>query len=63
MEALIYIVVAISSLVMISYVVHMFIGGLVSSGTEHSVMALVVIVWASVIGFMAWDIIKRRRQR
>lgn len=63
MEAVIYIIVAISSLIMVSYVVHMFIGGLVSPGTEHSVMAVVVLVWASVIGAMAWDIIRRRRQR
>ncbi|HKJ22287.1 MAG TPA: hypothetical protein VKA13_04300 [Gammaproteobacteria bacterium] len=63
MEAFIYIIVAISSLTMITYVVHMFIGGLVSPGTEHSVMAVVLVVWASVIGVMAWDIIRRRRQR
>lgn len=62
-EALIYIAVAISSLFMITYVVHMFIGGLVSKGTEHSVMAVAFTVWACVIGAMAWDIVRRRRSR
>ena len=62
-EALIYIMVAISSLFMITYVVHMFIGGLVSEGTEHSVMAVAFAVWACVIGAMAWDVVRRRRSR
>jgi hypothetical protein len=62
-EALVYIAVAISSLFMITFVVHMFIGGLVTSGTEHSVMAVVFAVWAGLIGAMAWDIVRRRRSR
>ena len=62
-EALIYIAISISSLFMISYVVHMFIGGMVSAGTEHSIQAAVTVVWAVGLGAMAWDIIRRRRSR
>lgn len=62
-EALIYIGVSISSLIMISYVVHMFIGGIVSPHTEHSIQAAVAALWAVGLGVMAWDIVRRRRSR
>ena len=60
-EILIYSIVAISSLVLFAYTVHMFVGGLVSEETEHAIMAAVVSLGAIAIGFMAWDVIKRRR--
>lgn len=62
-EALIYIAVSVSSLFMMSYVVHMFIGGMVSTHTEHAIMAAVAGIWALVIGAMAWDIVRCRRSR
>ena len=62
-EVFIYVLVAISSLLMISYVVHMFVGGLVSDSSEHTIMAVAVGLWACVIGFLAWDVIRRRRSR
>lgn len=62
-EALIYILVAISSLLMISYTVHMFVGGLVSDRSEHTIMAVAAGLWACVIGALAWDVIRRRRPR
>lgn len=59
-EALIYSIVALSSLTVLGYTVHMFIGGLVEPETEKTAIIVAVIVGAIVIGFMAWDVIKRR---
>jgi threonine/homoserine/homoserine lactone efflux protein len=60
-EIVIYGIVAISSLTMIAYTVRMFIGGLVSKQTEYTVMAIVTIIGATVLAFLARDVIKRRR--
>lgn len=60
-EVAIYALVGLSSLAMLSYTVHMFIGGLVSEATERWVMAGVVFVALCAMGVMAWDIIRRRR--
>ncbi len=62
-EILIYGFIAISSMVLWSYVVHMMIGGLVSEETEYLVMGIAVSIGALVIGAMAWDVIQRRRGR
>ena len=62
-EAVIYILVAISSMLMISYTVHMFVGGLVSDRSEHAIMAVAVGLWACVIAALAWDVVRRRRTR
>jgi membrane protein DedA with SNARE-associated domain len=62
-EVAVYVLVAISSLLMISYTIHMFIGGLVSDRSEHTIMAVAVTLWACVIGALAWDVIRRRRSR
>lgn len=60
-EAIIYSIIALSSLITLAYTVHMFIGGLVSERTEYITMAVLTGVWAVVIGFLARDVIKRRR--
>lgn len=60
-EIIIYGIVAISSLTMIAYSVRMFIGGLVSTQTEYTIMALVTAIGATVLAFLARDVIKRRR--
>lgn len=60
-EILIYLVIAIGSLLMMSYTVHMFVGGLVSQETEYILIAAACIVVACVIGYMAWDVIQRRK--
>lgn len=60
-EALIYGVIALSSLVTFAYTVHMFIGGLVNAQTERLIMAAATLVWALVIGLLARDVVKRRR--
>lgn len=52
-EIIIYSLVALSSLTMLAYTVHMFIGGLVSEETESLIMAGVIIIAAIVMAFLA----------
>jgi len=59
-EILIYAIVAISALFITGYSVHMFIGGLVSPEVEFQLIALVCLVIAAAIGYMAWDVFQRR---
>jgi hypothetical protein len=59
-EALIYLIVAIGSLFILSYAVHMLVGGLVSLETEYRLIALTCIIDIAAIGYMAWDVIQRR---
>jgi hypothetical protein len=61
-ELVLYLLVAISSTVLMGYSVHMVLGGLVEESTEHGVIAIVVTITVIVIGFMFWDVIKRRRE-
>lgn len=56
-----YTVVAISSLFIMGSVVHMLVGGLVSENTEITLIAVVVALDAIAIGFMARDVIRRRK--
>ena len=62
-EILIYAFIAVSSMVLWSYVVHMMIGGLVSEETEYLVMGIAVTIGIIVISAMARDVIQRRRGR
>ncbi len=60
-EIIIYGIVAISSLTLLAYTVHMFVGGLVSERTENTIMWTVVVIGAVAMGFMARSIVRRRR--
>jgi uncharacterized membrane protein len=51
---------AIASLCILGYAVHMFIGGLVQPSTEMAVIAIAVLIGASAIGWMTWDVLRRR---
>jgi len=59
-ESLIYGFSACVSLLMLSYTVHIFIGGLVSEDTEYLVMSIVLGVAVCAIGWMVRDILKTR---
>lgn len=59
-EIFIYATVAISALFITGYSVHMFIGGLVSPEVEFQLIALVCLIIAGAIGYMAWDVFQRR---
>lgn len=62
-ELAIYLVVTMSSLFLTAYTVHMLVGGLVSPDTEYSLMGGACLLVGGVIGFMAWDVYRRRRGR
>lgn len=62
-EILIYVVIAISSLIISGYAVHMFIGGLVSPEVEYQIIVIVCLVITGVIGYMTWDVYERRSGR
>ena len=60
-EALIYLVVAVSSLFILGFSVHMLVGGLVSPETEYLLIELICLADIAAIGYMAWDVIQRRK--
>lgn len=62
-EFVILIIVAVSSLFILGYSVHMFIGGLVSPQTEKISIAVAVSIGFVVLLFLGLDIIKQRRKR
>jgi hypothetical protein len=62
-EILIYAIVAITSLFITGYAVHMFIGGLVSPEAEYLIIAIVCLIIVMVMGYMAWDVFERRSGR
>jgi len=59
-ELIIYSIAAISSLFVLGYSVHMFVGGLVSEETETWLIAATCLVGVAVIAYMYWDVIRRR---
>jgi len=56
-----YAIVALSSLMIMGFVVHMLVGGLVSEETEQMLIIAVVSADMVAIGWMARDVIRRRR--
>ena len=62
-EIFIYGTSGLASLFIFGYTVHMFVGGLVSEQTEIVLIALVVLICAAALGFIAWDTMRKRQQR
>lgn len=62
-EAIIYLIVAVSSLLLMAYTVHMFVGGLVEEETQEMITIIVLGVAATVMAFLGWDIVMRRTGR
>ncbi|MBI3901498.1 MAG: hypothetical protein HY306_00910 [Nitrosomonadales bacterium] len=62
-EILIYSIVALSSLFIMGYAMHMLVGGMVSPETEYLLIVLICLADVAAIGYMAWDVIQRRRGR
>ena len=60
-EIIIYLIVALSSLFIMSYAIHMLVGGLVSKKTEYLLIIVTCIIGVVVIGFMVWDVAQRRK--
>jgi len=61
-EILIYGIAALGSLFILGYSIHMFVGGLVSREIEAALIVGGCTAGAVAIGFMAWDVVKRRRR-
>ena len=59
-KIIVYAIGATASLFILGYTVHMFLGGLVSAAAEHAATAIVVGIGAVAIGWMTWDIIRRK---
>ena len=59
-EIIIFLLAAICGLFITGYSVHMFIGGLVSAETEQLLIAIICLLAASAMAYMAWDVIERR---
>ena len=62
-EVLILVFVAVSSLFILGYSIHMFIGGLVSPQTEKIAIGIAVLIGAVILVFLGLDIIRQRRKR
>ncbi|KPJ94789.1 MAG: hypothetical protein AMJ55_05730 [Gammaproteobacteria bacterium SG8_15] len=62
-EVIILLFVAISSLFILGYSIHMFIGGLVSPETEKIAIVTAVIIGAVILVLLGLDIVRQRRKR
>jgi len=62
-EIIILASVAVSSVFILGYSIHMLIGGLVSETTEQWIIVGACLIGVAVLTFMGWDIVRRRRQR
>jgi len=62
-EIFIYLIAIATGLFVTGYSVHMLIGGLVSPTTERAIIAVVCIITALAIGFMAYDVKKQRQKQ
>lgn len=60
-EVIIYLVVALSSLFIMSYAMHMLVGGLVSQKTEYLLIIVTCTIGVVAIGLMVWDVAQRRK--
>lgn len=62
-EIAVYLLVAASSVLLISFVVHMFIGGVVDEQTETDITLAVMAVWTLGLVGLGFDIRRKRRRR
>ncbi len=60
-EVIFYLLIAIASLFVLGYSVHMFVGGLVSENTEWWLIFGACLIGVVVMAIMAWDVLRRRR--
>lgn len=59
-EFVLFTIVSLTSLFILGYSIHMFIGGLVSESTEKIAIIIACFIGLLIISYMAWDIIKMR---
>ena len=61
MEIAIYLLIAAGSLLMISFMPHMFLEGLVTQETEDKVQIIITTLWALGLCGLGIDIVRKRR--
>ena len=59
-EILVYLLLAISSQIMLGYSVHMLVGGLVTEQVEIFLIASTCLVALIAMAYMTWDVVQRR---
>ncbi len=62
-EIILLMLVAISSIFILGYSLHMLIGGLVSAETEQWIITTACVIGTIIVAFMGWDIVQQRRMR
>ena len=60
-EVFVYLMIAASSLLMISFIPHMFLTGYVDDDTVFKVQVVITALWAIGLFFLGMDIIKKRK--
>ncbi len=60
-EIAIYLLIAAGSLLMISFIPHMFLDGLVSNELKKNITIGITIVWAFGLAALGLDIVKKRK--
>lgn len=60
-EIIVYLLLAVSSQIMLGYSIHMLVGGLVSEQVETFLIASTCIVALVIMAYMTWDVVQRRR--
>lgn len=60
-EVIVYIIIGIGSLMIVSYLPHMFLDGLIEDDTKTNVQISVTVVWFFVLAALGWDIAKARK--
>ncbi len=59
-EIIIYTISGCSSLLILAYTVHMFIGGMVAEQTEYTIMVIVDLIALSTMIIMARNVLRKR---
>lgn len=60
-EIFVYLLLAISSQIMLGYSVHMLVGGLVTEQVEIFLIASTCLVVLIAMAYMTWDVVQRRK--
>jgi Na+/H+ antiporter NhaA len=61
-EIIFYSIVAIAFLAILAYSLHMFVGGMVSSDAEESIITVGTLVGAIIVGLLARDVMRTRKK-
>ena len=62
-EIFVYLAIAIGSLSMMGYAVHMLVGGLVSMEMEYFLITVTCVIISGVMGYMVKDVIQHRSEK